>query len=248
MMTISVIITNWKRQKCIPSIIEQLNSQKYPKDKYEVIIVDDNTPDKDEVYSIVKALVHKYGDIKFRFFETHRNVTLNPALRYNIGARHASNDIILLNESDVLMQGEYLQKVSENHEKDPNLFLGPELIHVDRFGKTRVCVERGPCDLGGSIRKKHYFAVRGFDERTMGWGGIESDFAERLKLIGVHYRKDPTLIALHRAVELCGIKLEDFSKDMAKPASHYKGWPPFVGATPNPKTWGTLDTLEEIKF
>lgn len=243
-LTVSVVLTNWKRARMIPSIVEQLASQLYPKDKYEVIIVDDNSPDLGEVYGIMRDVVHRYDDMKFRFFETHKNVTHNPVLRYNIGARNSTGQLILLNETDVLMQGEYLRRVNENHNEDGKLWLGPELVHVHPGGQRVVEVWRGLCDLGSSIRREHHFAVRGFDERTRGWGGIESDFGKRLGEIGVHYRKDPELVLLHRAIELCGIEVVEFFKDAAKPGLSF----PYMGAAPNPETWGTLDTLEEVKF
>lgn len=237
-----MILTNWKRAKMIPSIVEQLASQSYPKDKYEVIIVDDNSPSLGEAYGIVREAAHRHDNMRFRFFETHKNVTLNPALRYNIGARNSTGQVLLLNETDVLMQGEYLRRVNENHNADSKLWLGPELIHVHSGGQREVEVWRGICDLGSSIRREHYFAVRGFDERTRGWGGIESDFGRRLGEIGVRYRKDPELVLLHRAIELCEIDISEFFKDAAKPGT----WPSYIGVTPNPETWGMLDTLEEV--
>jgi glycosyltransferase involved in cell wall biosynthesis len=240
----SVVLANWNRARMIPSIVEQLASQTYPKDRYEVIIVDDDSADLGEVRRIVGEVVHKHDDIKFRFFETHKNLTRNPALRYNIGARNSKGQLIVLNETDLLMQGEYLQRVNEDHNMDDRLWLGPEVVHLHRDGRREVEAHRGLCDLGSSIRREHYFAVRGFDERTRGWGGIESDFGRRLNDVGVRYRKDPRLVVLHRAIELCGIDAAEFFKDAAKPGA----WPPYVGTTPNPETWGTLETLEEVKL
>jgi len=239
-----VVITNWKRQRFIPSIIEQLSNQSYPKDKYEVIIVDDNTPNKEEVYDIVGDVASRHEDIKFRLFETHENVTHNPALRYNVGIRHAANEVVILNESDVLMQGEFLHQTSQNHEKDTMLWLGPEVIDVDGRGARKVASFRGVCDLGASIRKAHLHRIRGFDERTRGWGGIESDLWNRITKIGVHYRKDPDMKALHQAVEIAGIDVKYFFEGAAKPGPS----PPYVGVQCNPESWGTLPTLEEIKL
>jgi len=242
-LTISVIVTNWKRQKFIPSIAQQLAEQHYPKDQYEVIIVDDNSPDLQEVYKIVRESAHSHPDMHFRLFETHKNVTLNPVLRYNIGARNSKGDVLLFNESDVLMQGEYLQQVNSRHLANNKLWLGPELINAYSDGSRVIQTGRGACDLGSSIRKEHFFAVRGFDERTRGWGGIESDLQRRLRNIGVNYEKDPSLQMLHRQLELVNIDKKSFFSDVAD----YMGLTlPDLGTTPNPETWGTLDTLKEI--
>jgi len=243
-LTITVVISNWKRQKCIPSIIQQLDGQAYPKDKYEVIIVDDDTPNKEEVYQIVRKQAQEHPTINLSLYETHKQVTRNPALRYNIGAKKARNEIVLLNESDVLQEAEYLQTVNAEHQADTKLFLGPELVSQYPDGHREVESFRGPCDLGGSVRREHYHAITGFDERTRGWGGIEDDFHNRLKEIGVNYRKCTRLIALHRRVELCGIDPAEFFMD----TETYRGWPPKAGVRPNPETWGTLDTLEQINL
>lgn len=245
-LTVSVVITNWQRQRCIPRMVDQLAHQSYPKNKYEVVVVDDDSDDKKEVYKIFEDLYSKHEDMRFRFFETHRQITLNPCLRYNIGARNAEGDVILLNESDVLQIGEYLQRVNDNHLGDENLFLGPELIHIHGDGREEIESFRGPCDLGGSVRRKHYHAVRGFNEITKGWGSIESEFANRLQAIGVHYRKDPELKAYHLAVEHCGIPVShpSFIPKAALPFHYYGSYPPFA----NTERWGTLDTLEEIEL
>jgi glycosyltransferase involved in cell wall biosynthesis len=245
-LTFSVIITNWKRQKCIPPIINQLSLQSYPKDKYEVLIIDDNTPNKDEVYSIVKAEVSKHPGMNFRFFETHKNVTKNVVLRYNIGIRQAKNDLILLNESDILMQGEYLARANVRHCSDQNLWLGAEVINLEGNGELVPQKGRWVCDLGATIRRQHLLTVRGFDERVIGWGGVESNLYDRLVKIGVHYEKDSELSILHKAIERCGISPEEFWNDTADVTSFKR--PENIEIAPNPESWGTLNTLEEIRL
>lgn len=241
-LALSIIVTNWKRQKYLPAILEQLAGQSYPKDRYEVIIIDDDTPNKEEVYKIVKDLVHKYENIKIRFFETHKQITHNPALRYNIGIRKASNEIILLNESDTLQIGEYLQRVNMNHQKQGNIFLSPILYDLHDDGSRSSTPFRGPLvDLGGSIRKEHFFKVKGCDETYQGWGGLENRLQDRLKLINVKCHKDPELEVLHKGWQ----KNEGvpFPKEGRADAAHK-----YPGTGRRDDEWGTIDTLEEITF
>lgn len=240
-LSISVIVTNWKRQKYLPAILEQLAGQSYLKDRYEVIIIDDDTPDKEEVYKIVEDLMHKYEDIKISLFETHKQITRNPALRYNIGIRKASNEIILLNESDVLQMGEYLQRVNMNHQKQSDIFLSPILYDLHDDGSRTDTPFRGPLvDLGGSIRREHLLKVRGCDETYQGWGGLESRLGDRLRRIEVKCYKDPRLKVLHKGWQKSeGVP---FPKDFADAAHKYPG------TDRRDEEWGTLDTLEEIKF
>jgi hypothetical protein len=146
------------------------------------------------------------------------------------------------------MQGEYLQRVNLRHSQDPKLHLSPRIICVEPDGGRWEETFRGPTDLGSSVRREHYYSIRGFDERTRGWGGIESDFIHRLAMMHIRAIKDQELFALDRRVELCGINPKDFFRDAARPAADYGCCPPFIGAVPNPETWGTLNTLEEIRF
>lgn len=239
LLSISVVVTNWKRQKFIPEIVEQLASQSYPKDKYDVIIVDDNTPEKEEVYQAVKNLVFKHDDMRFRLFETHKQVTRNPALRYNIGIRNSSNQIVILNESDILMQGEYLQRVNSNHQQQPKIFLSPIVIKLNSDGSTFVEAGRGPLvDLGGSVRREYISQVGGCDETYVGWGGLENKLTSRLSTVGVKCHKDPELKVLHKA--FVGIP---FPQDHADYAGAYN-----INTGRTREEWGTLDTLEEVKF
>lgn len=248
-MTISVIITNWMRQEFILEIMEQLNNQSFPKDKYEAIIVDDNSENKDRVFQIFRTIKEKYKDIKIRFFETYKETTMNPAKRYNIGARHASNDILILNESDLLMEGEYLTQVSQFH-SSRCMALCPRVIHLYDDKREEPEDLRNLTDLGLSIHRDVFYKVRGFDERSKGWGDIETDFINRLSRLHIGCFKDISLTVYHRDLKSDKINFKEFQNKgiAAKHNEHYHGFPKFIGIAPNDENWGLLDTLKELNF
>lgn len=238
MFKISVVITNWNRHQYFDEILEQLNDQQYPKDMFEVIIVDDNSLNKNEFPSMIKKFRKTY-DFTIRAFETHKNITHNPAVRFNVGIRHAEGDIVIINESDIIMEGNYLNVVNRYHQDQDKIWLYPS-VYRETGGNVTLESLRGFVDLGGSCQIKYLFQITGFDERTRGWGGIESDLNDRLQQIGVNPFKCPELSIKHRdwpSVGKCA--------GPSGPGGQYP-WPPKNGVAPNDSSWGNPDSLEEL--
>lgn len=260
-LSFSIIVTNWRRQKNIPNIIDRWASQDYPKDKYEIIIIDDNSPNKKEVFEIMRDILLVHGDLDVRFFETYKSVTYNPALRYNIGARHAKNEVLILNESDILIQGRnYLSIANEEHIKDDMLWLSPRILSWDTDPSELIeepRSQKGDCaDLGASIRKENYTRACGCDENIKGWGGLEIELSHRLEQVGVHEKQNRDLTVLH-----CNWTCMGFSqKPGSEPYDPYKAhagpshpeekktWLLGTEIIRKRNEWGLLDTLEELKL
>src|SRR3990172_10127958 len=87
-MKISVIVPAYNAQKTIHQSIEALLAQEYPKERYEVIIIDDGS--SDGTADVVKAYPVKYMH--------QRNQ--GPATARNAGAREAGGEIMLFTDSD----------------------------------------------------------------------------------------------------------------------------------------------------
>jgi len=242
-MDISVIVTNWNRQHFLSDIAKQMNEQKFPKDRYEVIFVDDDSVEKDEVYSIFKKIRESYPKMNLKFIETHFCKTQNPAFRYNVGVRHACGKMIILNESDILQQGEYLSNVYEYLSKDPNLYLSPTVYHVKESGEIELENLRFETDLGSALMRIHFEKVHGYDENVSGWGGIEGDFINRVK---THcnlrlYPRAKGLVVYHHGWTFKAKPY--FAKMIAKPGSGPRNWGP-----PKSNSWGLSDKVEVLSI
>ena len=118
------------------------------------------------------------------------------AWAFNVGARVAQGELLVLHDNDMLVPrdyaSQYLARVEEGYEvvniKRFIFFLSQG--HSDRLiGENELPLDEAPESImqnaegGGSlaITRDAYFAVGGFDESFIGWGGEDNEFWERAR-------------------------------------------------------------------
>ena len=113
----SIIILNYNGknflQDCIDSIIKETNSS------YEIIVVDNNSPDKSgELFS------KKFPEIKFILNE--HNVGVPEGL--NIGIRNASGDFVVLLNNDLIVMPNWLENFFKAYDKTGDALYQPKSL------------------------------------------------------------------------------------------------------------------------
>jgi len=124
---------------------------------------------------------------------------LRPDLPYNrswalnVGARQAKGKLLVLHDNDFLVPQVYASELMKGFSK------GSEVIQLKRFifylskegteymlanrALSPICPERIVQNLeaGGSVAvgREAYFAIGGFDESFIGWGGEDNEFWDR---------------------------------------------------------------------
>jgi hypothetical protein len=123
------------------------------------------------------------------------------AWAFNVAARHAQGDILVMQDNDVLIPERY------GHEAVARIIEGWSFVDLKRFlfyldeeTTLRVFADGAPPGGvasivtqnldGGSIvvRREAYDAIGGFDESFIGWGGEDNDFFDRARFLGGVYR------------------------------------------------------------
>lgn len=97
---ISVVIPAYNEEKYLPRCLESLSKQTYPKDNYEVIVVDNNSTDN------TREIAKKYG-AKALFFNAKQGVS---ATR-QFGVEHAAAEIIAFTDADISVSSDWLTKI-----------------------------------------------------------------------------------------------------------------------------------------
>lgn len=265
-LTVSIICVNWGSTPILPYTFASFAKQDYPKDKFEVIFVDDNSPDKEECINLVKKLMLKHKDLNIRFFETHKSINWNMTRSSNIGIKRANGDIILFCESDTLLVGkDFITATIKHHSRIGNLWLNPlcygflsdqardecfktdvDDIHNRDFEnptESKLDIIDQPITWnGGSVRKKYCFAIHGLDEGFYGWGGIDPNFWIRLHKIGLVGGQDYTMQSLH-TYRPPFTSMPEYGKNILPGRGEETGFP-----VANPEEWGEIDSLEEINI
>lgn len=93
---ISIIIPTYNRKNVLIKCVKAMFNQNYPKDKYEIIIVDDGSTDATE--DLVKELI-KEAPCQLQYFKQGNK---GPAAARNIGIKNTKGELILFTGDDCI--------------------------------------------------------------------------------------------------------------------------------------------------
>lgn len=120
-LTFSIIIPTYERPAQISKCLESISNLDYPKNKFEVIVVDDgsiNPPEK---------LINSYKDrLNIRLF-TQKNA--GPAGARNTGAKKANGKFLAFTDDDCEPQSNWLNVLENEFKRDSEIFLGGYTIN-----------------------------------------------------------------------------------------------------------------------
>ena len=110
---ISAIISTYNRDQYLPDLLQSLTEQSLALDKFEIILVNNNSSDTTE-------------DISTKFKIDNQNVTFHYFLEINQGLSHARNrgiseskgEILVFVDDDAILCKEYLELVANHFESD----------------------------------------------------------------------------------------------------------------------------------
>jgi len=201
MILISVIIPAYNAEKTIASALEALLNQKYPRKKYEVIVVDDGS--KDNTYKVAKEFPVKVYKIKHK----------GPAYARNFGAKKAKGNIIFFTDADCVPDKHWIKNMVEpfknpeivgvsgtyrtlNSNKFAARFCGYEIEHRHRSMKKQRFIDFiGTFSAG--YRKNIFFKFKGFDERFKKAQGEDPELSFRISKAGLKMLFQPKAFVYH---------------------------------------------------
>jgi len=143
MFDASVIVLNYFGEKVIEKNINSLLSLNYPKDKYEIIVVDNASKDKSR--SILRRLAKKHPQIKLVFSAKN----LGFAGGNNLGIKNAQGEYIILLNNDCVVDKNWLRNLIETAEKDKQIFavgskiyLYPKYLYLSIRNESQVVFKK----------------------------------------------------------------------------------------------------------
>jgi len=204
---ISVIIITYNEEENIKDCLNSLLRVDYPKERYEVIVVDSSTDSTPEIVS-------EYKDV--RLIKSSKGFSQ----QRNKGWNHAVFNIIAFIDADTIIPAEYLKVINNAFKKKETTAIGgnaypPE--NTNRFGLWAACVghpaggamgfkanmkknQKKPSFLPGcnfAFRKEILEAVNGFDPVFYD-GGEDIDISRRIKKMGSPLKYIPELAVYHK--------------------------------------------------
>lgn len=214
---LSVILACFDQTRELELTLLSFLRQDFPKDRYELIVVDDHSPDHG-ARRIVAEMRRAFPDANVHYIRQHREdggEYFSSAAVKNLGSRLARGRYVWFNNAEIVQAGESLAYVMRQHEDAPGpLCLRGRVIDLpfeDLWGKTQAELDRlhdasdrgrervATADHAGlaSMRRDILLAIGGIDERFDHWGKEDLDLAARLKRVDVTYRYDDEVKSFH---------------------------------------------------
>ena len=202
--TFSIIVPTFRRPDALRKTLTALLALDYPRDRYEVIVVDDGADDT------TAKLVYAFGDrgVPVRLAAQLRR---GAASARNRGARLARNDWLLFCDDDIITPPSHLAGHRDAHARHPHALvagtfeLAPSAVAVLRatpFGRYRIKLENqflgeihgesldgdsdrvrvpGVSAANLSMRRDLFWTIGGFDEDFPLAGAEDQDLSLRAR-------------------------------------------------------------------
>jgi len=104
---ISIVIPNLNGEKVLRLALLSLINQTFPKDMYEIIIVDNASTDNS--LKAIERIARQYPNCSIKVIRLKKNIGYGKAI--NIGALNARFDLILASNNDIIFHPKYLENL-----------------------------------------------------------------------------------------------------------------------------------------
>lgn len=215
---ISVVSPLYNRAPILETSLKSYLNQNFPKEAYEIILVDDAS--EDNTREVVKQICAKYPAYNIRCYFLEFTRCYNNIHPSNVGYRQCLGSIIQTTHMDVVLTPNVFEAGWRHLNARPNLWLNPRTYGVLRahHQEAERLIAEGeyekvvalsvpsseafrppgyPNEFGSFINKKHIMMIHGNDERIIREPADVDQWC-RLARTGVVFGEDPTVQAVHR--------------------------------------------------
>lgn len=120
----SIIILNYQGERVIEGCINSLLQLNYPKDNFEIIVVDNNSNDNSR--EILTKIAKEHRNIKLIFLDKNYGFSKGN----NVGIKNAKGEFVALINNDSLLDKNWLKETVKMLSKDPNIFAVNSKIYL----------------------------------------------------------------------------------------------------------------------
>lgn len=212
---ISIIIAARNEERRILPTLQSLEKLDYPKENYEIIIVDDESTDN--TVNIIEAFTQKNSNWKLIRLKRERSEMRGKKRALNEAINQSKYDIIFTTDADCIVPPNWLQKMSAYFANDINMVLGHSPL-ISRKGLWSKILEfdnlfsaisgSAPAKMGFALssvgrnlayRKSIYESIGGFKSLQKFKSGDDVHMTERFRKKNnkaIDYCADPDTFVL----------------------------------------------------
>jgi len=235
-MIFSIIIPTYNRKHLLKKCLSSLFTQTFPKDQYEVIVVDDGSPPEADFppeadWGLSADMWQT--TVPFRFLtQKHKG----PAAARNLGIKNAKGEIIAFTDDDCVPPANWLQKLYDGFKRHPEVAVvsgyqeAPEEIlqknvtaQYERFQTRQLYGGKDKEIVGGmqtpggvtnnmAIRKEVFDKVGLFDENFPVPAGEDADLKKRIARDGFKFLYIPLKVEHYQEYSLAGFLKQQYAR------------------------------------
>jgi GT2 family glycosyltransferase len=205
--SISVVMPTHNRSASLEQGLAALLSQRYPLDRYEIIVVNDASTDRTPV--LLKTLEETYTG-RLRVFHQDRN--RGPAAARNRGVAESKGSLVAFTDDDCVVAPNWLEQVQRGYQEPGIVGVGGEVLPlatdstIQRYYARYSVIAQPAMQQGqiwylvtanASFKRDCLLEVGGFDETLTIAGGEDPDICLRLRQLGYRFGYNPQAIVYH---------------------------------------------------
>lgn len=182
----SVVIPTYNRSTLLRHCLHAYARQTYPRDRYELVIVDDCS--SDDTAGVVEELRGKTG-VRAKYIRNEKRMHITRTR--NLGIEAASGRIVIQTDSDLIPTPEFIEGHMEAHREPGVMCTGPVInissldqLFVKRPSAEDLCRHPLP-GANGSVSREVLLGVGGYDEDLCEYGWEDLELATRLRAQGI---------------------------------------------------------------
>lgn len=194
---VSVLLATFNRKEWLRECLISLSYQNYPKDRYEVIVVNDGSTDGTE------SVLRGYEKMTSHAFRWYSQENAGKAAAINLGVERTRGEIVCFTDDDCMADRDWIRNLLKEFNDEQVGGAGGQIIayrpknHVERYGvffdqEGSVSLATGNAAYRADIIR----ATGGFDTRLIGLEDI--DFGVRVRGMGYKLKYAPGAIVYHR--------------------------------------------------
>jgi glycosyltransferase involved in cell wall biosynthesis len=220
---VSVVISIFNRSDFFDRTLSTYSKQTFPKEEFEIIVVDDNSTE--DILKVCKHYNEKHG-LQFQYIKINKEkgaifpLGFTPALSNNIGFKLARGSVVVITGPESLQAENNIQS-SWNSANEGKCIYGDifrsSRSFVNRLkkmdwrnmtfsdiesingAKADSSVTKGWWWYYVAVRKEHLLEINGVNEEFMrGMTGEDDDFAIRMSYSGVPLCRNHEIIGIHQ--------------------------------------------------
>lgn len=148
----SVIVLNYFGEKVIESTLNSLLNMNYPKNRYEIIVVDNNSNDNSK--EILTRYSKDYSKIKLFFLDKN----LGFSRGNNIGIKKAKGEFVALLNNDCVVEKNWLRELIKTAIKDKKIFaVNSKILLYPKFINIRFNINPKLLPVYSWLSKSHLY-------------------------------------------------------------------------------------------